>query len=347
MKVAEMPNGHTAVHALPVPRALRAQYPLSPVGEATVHTARAAIRRILAGDDPRLLVVVGPCSIHDAAAALDYAHWLQDQQARHADRLLLVMRAYVEKARTRFGWKGLLHDPRLDGSGRIDEGVGVARRLLIDIAALGVPVATEFVDPIAPAYLDDVVAWAAIGARTVTSPVHRALASALPCPVGFKNTTDGNVAVAIDAVAAARRPQHLAALDDDGRAAMVASAGNADGHLVLRGGLEPNHDAASVAGAARALAVEGLPARLVVDCSHGNARGERGQVAAATGVAAQLAGGSAAVAGVMIESCLVEGRQPLAPDHDLRYGQSVTDACLGLTATADVLASLAAAATSS
>lgn len=330
MKVVEMRSGSATSTTLPSPRLLRSRYALSATGEATVRRTRAAITKILSGDDPRLLVVVGPCSIHDADAALQYAEWLRDVSERYADRLLLVMRAYVEKARTRLGWKGLVHDPRLDGSERMDEGLAQARALLAAINDLGVPVATEFLEPVTPAYLADTVSWAAIGARTSESPVHRELASQLECPVGFKNTTAGDVAVAINAAVAARQGHRFVTLDDDGRAAIVTTHGNDATHIILRGGPRPNYDAASIAGAADALAVEGLPARLVVDCSHGNCGGDfRRQLDVATLLAEQIHAGSRAIAGVMIESHLVEGRQVLAPGEPLIVGQSITDPCLG------------------
>jgi 3-deoxy-7-phosphoheptulonate synthase len=326
---------------LPSPCELRRDLQLSDDATALVRRTRRSIGRILVGDDPRLLVIVGPCSIHDPGAALEYAGWLRDLGDRYADRLLLVMRAYVEKARTRLGWKGLMHDPRLDGSADIGEGVRVARRLLIDINELGVPVATEVLEPAASPYLSDALSWVAVGARTSASPVHRELVSALPMPAGFKNTVDGSVAVAIDAAIVARQPQRYLGVDADGRTAIVSAPGNPAAHIILRGGAGTNYDAAAVARAVQALRDRGLPGRVVVDCSHGNSRGDhRNQPAVAEALAAQIAGGSQSIAGVMIESSLVAGRQDVAPGRPLRYGQSITDACLDLRDTIVVLARL-------
>jgi len=346
MKVAERnPSTPPAALRLPSPAELRAEWPISAVAESRIARTREAIGRILTGDDARLLVIVGPCSIHDADAALEYARWLQSINDGYADRLLIVMRAYVEKARTRLGWKGLLHDPRLDGSARIDEGVRMARQLLVAINELGVPVATEVLDPFAAACLGDTLSWAAIGARTSESPAHRELAAWLRCPVGFKNTTAGSVAVAINAVVAARPPQRVMGIDVDGRAAMFETTGNADAHIILRGGGgQTNYDSVSIEHAAEALSAQGLPDRLIVDCSHGNSRGDfRNQVTVAAEIGRQLAGGSTAIAGIMLESHLVEGRQSPAPNGAMLAGQSITDGCLGLAETVEVLDRLAEA----
>jgi 3-deoxy-7-phosphoheptulonate synthase len=312
--------------------------------EETVTGARRAVQGVLHGPDDRLLVIVGPCSIHDPKAAMDYARRLAEERRRHAGELEILMRVYFEKPRTTVGWKGLINDPGLDGSFRIDEGLRLARRLLLDINALDLPAACEFLDLITPQYLADLVAWGAIGARTTESQIHRELASGLSCPVGFKNGTNGDVKIAVDAVLAAAHPHHFLAVDKQGRAAIAATTGNADGHVVLRGGTKPNYDADSLAAAAAELAKAGLPTRLVVDASHANsAKNPANQPRVVDDLCAQLVRGSPHLMGVMIESHLVEGRQDLVAGRPLTYGQSITDGCIGWEATEATLARLAEA----
>jgi 3-deoxy-7-phosphoheptulonate synthase len=296
----------------------------------TTYQARGAIHRILHGADDRLLVVIGPCSIHDVELAVDYAKKLQNEVPRFAKDLLIVMRVYFEKPRTTIGWKGLINDPRLDDSFRINEGVRLARGLLLEINDLGLPCATEFLDTITPQYTADLISWGAIGARTTESQVHRELASGLSCPVGFKNGTDGNVRIAIDAIRAAQSPHHFLSVTKAGHSAIVSTSGNEDCHVILRGGKSPNYDAANVDAAAREIAAAALAARLMVDFSHANCRREfKRQLEVARDVAAQLAAGEERIMGAMIESHLIEGRQDLVPERPLEYGKSITDACLG------------------
>ena len=337
------------VQLLPPPEHLIRFFPIqgTPV-EALVATTRERIRAILQGRDDRLLVVVGPCSIHDPGSALEYASRLAAERARHADRLEIVMRVYFEKPRTTVGWKGLINDPYLDGSFRISEGLRIARQLMIDIARLGVPAGSELLDTVSPQYIGDLVAWGAIGARTTESQVHRELASGASAPIGFKNGTDGNVKVAIDAIQAAMRAHHFLGVHKNGGVAMVRTRGNPDCHAILRGGRAPNYDAASVAAACAALSQAGLAPSLMVDCSHANSdkRHER-QLEVALDLAAQVSGGSRGVFGAMIESHLEAGAQPFAPGRDdpatLRRGQSITDACLGWDDTVEALERLSAA----
>jgi 3-deoxy-7-phosphoheptulonate synthase len=332
--------------ALPTPRALRGELPCSDAQAEHIARSRETVRRILRGDDSRLLVIVGPCSIHEPASAVEYAQRLRDATAGVADALFPVMRVYFEKPRTRMGWKGLIYDPGLDGEGDIGEGLRAARRLLLECAKLGVPAASEILDLVTPQYYAELLSWGAIGARTVESPLHRQMASALSAPLGFKNATNGSVAVAIDAIHVAAQPHRFPSISLDGRAIVVTTTGNADAHLVLRGaGDRGNHDVDSVAQAARSLEASGLPPRLVIDCSHGNsAKDYRRQPEVAADIARQIAAGSAAIAGVMLESHLVEGRQDITNGRaGLRYGQSVTDGCIGWDDTARLLDDLAAA----
>jgi 3-deoxy-7-phosphoheptulonate synthase len=327
------------------PSSLSFALPITDAAADTVNLGRGSVRRILAGEDPRLLVVVGPCSIHDPAAALDYARRLRDLAPTYADDLFVVMRTYFEKPRTTVGWKGLVNDPGLDGSFRINDGLHIARRLLLDLNELGVPVGTEFLDPISPQYIADLVAWGAIGARTTESQVHRELASGLSCPIGFKNGTDGSVQVAVDAVLAASHPHHFLGVTKAGGVAVIATAGNPDCHVILRGGRAPNFDAQSIAEAAARMDKAGLRPRIVVDLSHGNSSKQYArQLEAGESVAAQLAGGERRITGVMIESFLEPGRQDAKPGVPLTYGQSITDACLGWPDTERLLALLAAGA---
>jgi len=316
-----------------------------PVGERAAQTTfggRQAIHQLLHGADDRLLAVVGPCSIHDVDVALDYAKRLQVEAQRFAKDLVVVMRVYFEKPRTTVGWKGLINDPRLDHSFRINEGLRLARSLLLEINEMGLPCATEFLDTITPQYTADLIAWGAIGARTTESQVHRELASGLSCPVGFKNGTDGNVRIAIDAIRAAQSPHHFLSVTKGGHSAIVSTAGNEDCHIILRGGREPNYDAAHVDAAAQQIAAAALAARLMVDVSHANSsQNYKRQVVVAQDVAAQLASGEQRIFGVMVESHLIEGRQNLEPDKPLEYGKSITDACIGWDDTLLVLESLA------
>jgi 3-deoxy-7-phosphoheptulonate synthase len=318
--------------------------PSTSLVEETVAGARQAIQRILHGPDDRLLVVVGPCSIHDPKAAMEYARRLAAERRRHAGELEILMRVYFEKPRTTVGWKGLINDPGLDGSFRIDEGLRLARRLLLDINALDLPAACEFLDLITPQYLADLVAWGAIGARTTESQIHREMASGLSCPVGFKNGTNGDVKIAVDAVLAAAHAHHFLAVDKQGRAAIAATTGNADGHVVLRGGTKPNYDAQSVAAAAAELAKAGLPTRVVVDASHANSsKNPANQPKVVQDLCGQIRAGAPHLMGVMIESHLVEGRQDLVAGRELVYGQSITDGCIGWETTVGTLDELAAA----
>jgi 3-deoxy-7-phosphoheptulonate synthase len=302
--------------------------------EGLIGRTRASIADIMAGRDDRLLVIMGPCSIHDPAAALDYALRLAEQRAHYADTLEIVMRVYFEKPRTTVGWKGLINDPYLDESYRIDEGLRIARQLLIDINRLGLPAGSEFLDVISPQYIGDLIAWGAIGARTTESQVHRELASGISAPIGFKNGTDGNIRIATDAIQAAARGHHFLSVHKNGQVAIVQTNGNKDCHVILRGGKAPNYDAASVQAACDDLLKAGLPATLMVDCSHANSsKQHQKQLDVARDIAAQMAGGSRQVFGVMVESHLTEGAQKFSPGKDsvsaLAYGQSITDACLG------------------
>jgi len=311
---------------------------------ATVSGARRRIHDILHGRDDRLLVVIGPCSIHDPVAALDYANRLAQQRRRLADRLEIVMRVYFEKPRTTVGWKGLINDPHLDGTFRIDEGLPLARSLLLQVNDLDLPAAVEFLDVTTPQYLGDLVSWGAIGARTTESQIHREMASGLSCPIGFKNGTDGNLRIAVDAVKAASQPHHFLAIGKDGRASIAATRGNEDSHVVLRGGKTPNYDATGVAAACAELAAGGLRQSLVIDVSHANSsKKPENQPAVARDVATQVAGGDVRIAGVMIESHLVAGRQDLIEGQPLAYGQSITDGCIDWQTSVEVLEDLAMA----
>ncbi|WP_394003763.1 3-deoxy-7-phosphoheptulonate synthase [Luteimonas sp. WGS1318] len=333
-----------ALQPLTSPADLIAALPCDTTMSETVASARAACHAILHGDDDRLIVVVGPCSIHDPVAALDYAGRLRALRDTHGDALELVMRVYFEKPRTTIGWKGLINDPDLDGSFRIDTGLRTARGLLRDIAAMGLPAGVEFLDIISPQYLADLVAWGAIGARTTESQVHRELASGLSCPVGFKNGTGGDVRIAVDAVGAASHPHHFLAIGKDGRAAIATTAGNPDCHVILRGGAQPNYDADSVAAAAAVLQAQGRRAALMVDASHANSgKNPDNQPAVIDDIARQLERGETRIVGTMIESHLVAGKQTLVPGAPLVYGQSITDGCIDWATTRDLLDRLATA----
>jgi 3-deoxy-7-phosphoheptulonate synthase len=327
------------------PAILLEELPLGEAGAQTVARGREEVSKILWGDDDRLIVVVGPCSIHDPRAGMDYARRLRALADERAADLRLVMRVYFEKPRTTVGWKGLINDPHLDNSFAINEGLRLARRFLLDLAELGLPAGCEFLDPITPQFISDLVTWGAIGARTTESQVHRELASACSMPVGFKNGTDGGVQIAIDAVRAAAHPHRFLGVTEQGLAGIVATRGNPDCHVILRGGATgPNYDAMSVQKTLSALRDAGMPARVMIDASHGNSEKDyKRQPQVAKDVAAQLAQGELGIAGMMMESFLVDGRQELRDPGSLAYGQSITDACMGWDMTVPVLEELAAA----
>ena len=328
------------------PALLHRELPISDRSTATVQQARERIKAILHGRDSRLLVIVGPCSVHDVAAAHEYAAAIAEAHERYKDALEIVMRVYFEKPRTTVGWKGLINDPHLDGSYDINTGLRVARGLLLHLAEMGLPAATELLDPVVPQYIADLISWTAIGARTTESQTHREMASGLSMPIGFKNGTDGSAITAINAMEAAAKTHHFLGINHDGHAAIVTTTGNPDGHLVLRGGKRgTNYHTEAVQEAAAELAKAGLPPRVMVDCSHGNSNKDyrrQGEVAAQ--VAAQLRAGSGHVMGVMLESHLVAGSQKIPSDlSQLTYGQSITDACIDLATTSEVLETLAEA----
>jgi len=326
------------------PAELLAELPIDQDMADIVASARAAVHGILHGDDDRLAVVIGPCSIHDPKAAMEYARKLKPLRVSLADELEIVMRVYFEKPRTTIGWKGLINDPDLDGSFNINKGLRLGRQLLCEINALGLPAGVEYLDMISPQYISDLVAWGAIGARTTESQVHRELASGLSCPVGFKNGTDGNVKIAVDAVQAASHPHHFLAVTKEGRATVATTTGNPDGHVILRGGRTPNYEADHVAAACALLEKSSLPARVMIDASHANsAKRPDNQVRVVADIAAQIEGGEQRIVGVMVESHLVAGRQDLVSGKPLVYGQSITDGCIGWDASVGVLERLAAA----
>ena len=328
------------------PEALIGDLPLGAEREATVVGGRGDVEKVLERVDDRLLVVVGPCSVHDADAALEYGGRLAALAEQLGDDLLVAMRVYFEKPRTTTGWKGLINDPYLDGSCDVNAGLRIARTLLLQVLDLGLPIGCEFLDPITPQYISDTVAWGAIGARTTESQIHRQLGSGLSMPIGFKNRTDGNVQVAVDAVRAAATSHAFAGIDDAGRPAILHTRGNPDGHVILRGGRgAPNCDPEGVAKALAMLSAAGLAERLVIDASHDNsAKDPTKQVEAAAQIAAQVAGGNGAIVGVMLESFLEEGRQDLGDGSSLAYGRSITDPCIDWDHTVTVLEGLAAAA---
>ncbi|WBY00808.1 3-deoxy-7-phosphoheptulonate synthase [Ramlibacter tataouinensis] len=323
------------ITVLPPPEHLIRFFPIRGTEvERLISQTRRRIHDIMAGTDDRLLVVIGPCSIHNPDAALDYARRLKEVRQQHAGTLEIVMRVYFEKPRTTVGWKGLINDPYLDESYRIDEGLRIARQLLIEINRLGVPAGSEFLDVISPQYIGDLISWGAIGARTTESQVHRELASGLSAPIGFKNGTDGNIRIATDAIMAAGRGHHFLSVHKNGQVAIVRTNGNKDCHVILRGGKAPNYDADSVAAACRELEAAKLPPRLMVDCSHANSsKQHEKQLDVAREIGRQIAGGSRSVFGVMVESHLKAGAQKFSPGKDraseLEYGKSITDACLG------------------
>ena len=325
------------------PSALHDAVPATDRAMQTVGSARTAVANILQGRDPRLLVVVGPCSIHDLAAARDYAQRLKALAEELKDQLLIVMRVYFEKPRTTVGWKGLINDPRMDDSFQIEEGLHLARQLLVDLNDMGLPCGTEALDPITPQYLGDLIAWSAIGARTTESQTHREMASGLSSPVGFKNGTDGNLDVALNAMLSAAQPHTFLGINGEGQVALTQTRGNAHGHLILRGGAVPNYDSVAVAQAAAALQAAKLPVNIVIDCSHGNSRKNHAlQPLVLRDVVHQVADGNRAIKGVMLESHLFEGNQKLGHVQDLRYGVSITDACMGWDSTAESLRAAAA-----
>jgi 3-deoxy-7-phosphoheptulonate synthase len=332
-----------SIRAVSTPAQVQKELPLTETAARTTLQARRDIQQLLRGQDDRLLVVVGPCSIHDPAAALEYAQRLQRVRAELAGELLIVMRVYFEKPRSTVGWKGLINDPDLDESYHIDKGLRTARKLLLELNECGIPAGVEYLDILTPQYVADLVSWGAIGARTTESQLHREMASGLSCPVGFKNGTDGSVKVAVDAVQAARNPHRFLSLTQDGQISIFETTGNEDSHIILRGGASgTNYDARSVDAACAALVKAGLAPQVMIDFSHANSQKQhRRQLAVGQDVAHQIAGGDTRIIGVMIESHLLEGRQDLGPD--LTYGQSVTDACIHWDDTATLLTQLAQA----
>ena len=333
-------------HPLLTPALVLQELPASEKATEVVTTARKDAAKVISGQDDRLMVIVGPCSVHDTKAALEYAALLQKEAQKHAAELLVVMRVYFEKPRTTVGWKGLINDPQVDGSFRINEGLRLARGLLAQIAEMGLPSATEFLDPITPQYVADLVSYGAIGARTTESQIHRELASGLSMPVGFKNGTDGSIQVAVDACLSARSSHWFPSVTKEGVVAIFQTAGNPDAHIILRGGSRtgPNYGAEFVTDAAARIQKAGLSSRLVIDCSHGNSsKDHRRQPLVAADIAAQVAAGSQVIAGVMVESHLVEGRQDWKGKDASTYGCSITDACISFQETIPVLDGLAAA----
>ncbi|HWU16531.1 MAG TPA: 3-deoxy-7-phosphoheptulonate synthase [Devosia sp.] len=331
-----------SITELTTPIEVMRQHPRTDAATRTVLSARHDLHNILAGQDDRLAVVVGPCSIHDTRAAMDYAQRLVALRETLGDRLEIIMRVYFEKPRTTVGWKGLINDPNLDGTFDIDTGLHTARALLLDINNLGLPAACEFLDMTTPQYIADLVSWAAIGARTTESQIHRELASGLSCPVGFKNGTDGNLQIALDAVKSASQPHHFMAVTKTGRSAIASTTGNEDCHVILRGGKVPNYDAVHVEAAAQAAIKAGLPATIMIDASHANSsKKPENQPLVLADIGHQLAAGDRRIIGVMIESNLVAGRQDLIPGKPLTYGQSITDGCIDWDTTVTALEALA------
>jgi 3-deoxy-7-phosphoheptulonate synthase len=326
------------------PSHLIREFACSDKAATVVAESRNALHRILHGQDDRMMVVVGPCSIHDTDAAMEYAHRLAAERERFKGDLEIVMRVYFEKPRTTVGWKGLINDPYMDNSFRINDGLRMARELLLNINELGLPAGTEFLDMISPQYVADLISWGAIGARTTESQVHRELASGLSCPVGFKNGTDGNIKIAVDAIKAASQPHHFLSVTKGGHSAIVSTGGNEDCHIILRGGKAPNYDAASVEEASKAIAAHGLAARVMIDASHANSsKKPENQVPVCADIASQVARGDTRIVGVMVESHLVGGRQDLVPGKELTYGQSITDGCIDWDSSVRVLEGLAEA----
>jgi 3-deoxy-7-phosphoheptulonate synthase len=333
-----------AIHELSPPAHLVREFAVTPAAAKTVSTTRRDIHRILHGQDDRLVVIMGPCSIHDVKAAKEYADLLAEAREKHANNLLIMMRVYFEKPRTTVGWKGLINDPDLDGSCQINKGLRIARELLLDLADSGMPAGTEYLDMITPQYIADLVSWGAIGARTTESQIHRELASGLSCPVGFKNGTDGNVRIAVDALRAAAVPHSFLSVTKGGHSAIVETKGNEDCHIILRGGKEPNYDAASIEAAAEQLGAAGLQAKIMVDFSHSNSsKQHQRQVEVSHNIAEQVAVGDSRIFGVMVESHLKAGRQDLIPGEPLVYGMSITDACIAWEDSAGILEELSEA----
>jgi len=326
------------------PQTLMSEYPISAAAKQTVLAARKHAQQILRGEDDRLIVVCGPCSIHDPASAREYAERLLTLRNRYATQLHIIMRVYFEKPRTTIGWKGLINDPDLNGSFEINKGLQTARALLLDINNIGMPCGTEYLDLISPQYYSDLIAWGAIGARTTESQSHRELASGLSCPVGFKNGTNGNLQIAVDAIGASSKPHRFLSVTKAGHSAIFGTTGNHDCHIILRGGTEPNYDASHVQDALALLKRSGLSASLMIDMSHANSRKQhRNQVPVGENIANQIRRGETGIAGVMIESHLVEGNQSLEADKPLVYGQSVTDACINFEQTKGLIETLAQA----
>jgi 3-deoxy-7-phosphoheptulonate synthase len=330
------------IKAVATPAEICEEIMITETAAETVHKTRQAIQRILRNQDDRLLVITGPCSIHDTEAAREYGTRLKKLIDQYQKDLLIVMRVYFEKPRTTVGWKGLINDPDLDESFKINKGLRVARQLLLDLNDIGIPAGVEFLDVITPQYVADLVSWGAIGARTTESQVHRELASGLSCPVGFKNGTDGTVQIAVDAIRAAAAPHHFLSLRKEGSSAIFTTKGNEDCHVILRGGKQPNYDAESIHQAASQLQKANLPERIMVDLSHANSsKQHKNQINVGKDIAAQVAGGDQRIFGVMIESHLLEGRQDVTASKPLTYGQSITDACLGWDNTTDLIRELA------
>ncbi len=331
-----------SIRELRSPQELHAELPITPDAAGTVYKARQSIHHILQGQDDRLLVVVGPCSVHDPEAAMEYAGKLRHLHDELKDELCIVMRVYFEKPRTTVGWKGLINDPDLDGSFHINKGLWQARKLLCDINQMGLPAGTEFLDLISPQYIADLISWGAIGARTTESQTHRELASGLSCPVGFKNGTNGTLRIALDAIRSASQPHHFLSVTKEGRSAIFATGGNEDCHVILRGGLRPNYDTESVNIAAEEMEASGFAPRMMIDFSHANSRKRfQKQIEVGHDVAGQVARGDRRIIGAMIESSLVAGRQDWKADGTLTYGQSITDACIGWDDTPPLLYVLA------
>ncbi|HEY5757796.1 MAG TPA: 3-deoxy-7-phosphoheptulonate synthase [Steroidobacter sp.] len=332
------------IRELVTPHQVMSEHPCTDIAAATVEQGRRAMQDIVHGRGDRLGVVIGPCSIHDPKAAMEYAHRLREQRERFKGELEIVMRVYFEKPRTTVGWKGLINDPDLDGSFNINRGLRVARQLLSDINDLGLPAGCEFLDIITPQYIGDLVAWGAIGARTTESQVHREMTSGLSCPVGFKNGTDGNVKIAIDAVQAASFPHHFLAVTKQGHSAIATTSGNGDCHVILRGGKEPNYDAASIDALSKQLEAAKLPARVMIDVSHGNSsKKPENQPLVIADIARRIEAGERRISGVMVESHLKAGRQDLVAGKTPEYGQSITDGCIDWQSSVNVLETLASA----
>jgi len=332
------------IKELSSPQTVHDELSISNEAAETILSARNAIHQVIEGQDDRLVVIIGPCSIHDPRAAIEYSRLLLEQRSQLENELLIIMRVYFEKPRTTVGWKGLINDPDLDNSYHINKGIRLARQLLIEINNMGMPAATEYLDLITPQTCADLISWGAIGARTTESQAHRELASGLSCPVGFKNGTDGTLKIAVDAIGAASRPHHFLSVTKAGHSAIFSTTGNDDCHIILRGGRQPNYDAASVNQAAQELENASLSPRLMIDCSHANSEKQhKRQIDVAGDIATQIAAGDTRIIGLMLESHLVEGRQDTGSDVELRYGQSITDACISFDDSIPVLQSLAAA----